>query len=146
MAQVTLTEFLLARIAEDDAMARAATTGPWRYNPGKEWHTDPRTLEQARTGMMTFDGEEFVAAGPDDGDNSTTVGVAATGPADNLQSMDDAAFIAHHDPIRVLAECEAKRAIVFMSEHGCGDDYERVQRALALPYADHPDYLLKWKP
>jgi len=50
------------------------------------------------------------------------------------------------DPDRIQAECEAKRQIVYMTLHGCGDDYERIQRALAALYADHPDYRAKWKP
>jgi len=46
---------------------------------------------------------------------------------------------------RVLAECEAKRRIVALC-----DDYEEpapsVLLALALPYADHPDYDESWRP
>jgi hypothetical protein len=49
-------------------------------------------------------------------------------------------------PDRIVAECEAKRRIVDLTQHGCGDDYERVQRALALPYADHSDYRPEWRP
>ena len=52
--------------------------------------------------------------------------------------------IARHDPARVLADCAAKRWLVDLSVHGCGDDYERVQRALAMPYADRPGYRAEW--
>ena len=57
---------------------------------------------------------------------------------------------------RVLADCEAKRRIVEADPrygnpwNGCGDDcevkaHEWVLRALAAPYADHPDYRQEWQ-
>lgn len=74
-------------------------------------------------------------------------------------------------PARVLAECEAKRQIIELHgddvEHYCptGDDLSvyfnylsgwaeaadnpqlcPTLRALALPYADHPDYREEWRP
>lgn len=58
-------------------------------------------------------------------------------------------------PARVLAECEAKRRIVehYLAElnsHQSGWDARAPQdyplRALALPYADHPDYREEWRP
>jgi Family of unknown function (DUF6221) len=47
---------------------------------------------------------------------------------------------------RLLAECEAKRRIV--REWGQFETYngEGLMQVLALPYADHPDYLPDWKP
>lgn len=111
-----LTEFLLARISEDEATARAAF-----FEPDSEWD-DP--IEGKDTGWVKR--ESIVG---DCGMDETT-----------------AAHMIKWSPARVLVECEAKRTLLFLSEHGCGDDYERVQRALALPYADHPDYLPKWKP
>ena len=89
---MTLTEFLLARIAEDEAMARHSLDGELECLPS----------------LTTKRGDVLY------------VGV---------------------NPARVLAECEAKREILALSEHGCGDDYQRVQHALAIPYADHPDYV-----
>jgi hypothetical protein len=49
----------------------------------------------------------------------------------------------------VLDECAAKRRIVEHCEPdmltlSSGDDY--VLRVLALPYADHVDYLEEWRP
>ncbi|MEU6595061.1 hypothetical protein ABZ923_38690 [Streptomyces sp. NPDC046881] len=61
----------------------AASEGAWWYDPEKMWN-DPG---------LHF-GEEFVAAGPVD----RPVCVAATGPADEPQSMADAAYIACLDP------------------------------------------------
>jgi hypothetical protein len=150
---VTLVEFLLARLDEDEAAARASTPGPWRYNPQKEWHTDLDALRAARAGLPQAGGEEFVGAGP----ITATVGVAATGPADHPQSIADAAHIARHDPARVLAEVAAKRLILEYAPpkaHGTFDDgwrrgqmafHAHTLRLLALPYAGHPDWREEWK-
>lgn len=67
------------------AVARAATPGPWRHDPAKQWHA-PEDLAERRNG------EEFVGAG------KPTIAIAATGPADHSQSMMDADHIALHDP------------------------------------------------
>lgn len=48
-------------------------------------------------------------------------------------------------PRRMEAEAKAKLALLYLSLTGCGDDHERVQRALALPYADHPEYRASWR-
>ena len=99
MGVITLPEFLLARIAEDE-----------------------RRVEFVR---------DFI---PEHGDQGEYI-----------------------DPARVLAECDAKRRIVEMQatndedRHLPGFHYkaqmiERVLHALALPYADHPDYREEWRP
>jgi len=58
-------------------------------------------------------------------------------------------------PARVLAECEAKRRIVEdylaqLNSHQSGWDArtprDYMLRALAQPYADHPDYRTEWRP
>jgi hypothetical protein len=57
-------------------------------------------------------------------------------------------------PQRILAECEAKRRIVGLvgpahderDEPIPGSGLPDVLAALALPYADHPDYREEWKP
>ncbi|MEW2351458.1 DUF6221 family protein [Streptomyces sp. NPDC006684] len=80
--------------------------------------------------------------------------------ADNL----DAAHITRHDPVRTLAEVEAKRALLEL-HHEVEDPQEmqdfcatcdvtgkypeypcQTLRLLALPYADHPDYREEWRP
>ncbi|MFD0209177.1 hypothetical protein ACFVH9_08565 [Streptomyces hirsutus] len=65
------------------ALVNGATGGSWRYRPEKQ-RTDPALRS----------GEEFVAAGP----TGRPVCVAATGPADDPQSMADASYIATVDP------------------------------------------------
>jgi len=100
---MTLTEFLLARTAEDEAVA---------IRGGR--HNAPGAFANDNYGCLLV------------------------------------------DPARVLAECEAKRQIVALhkSEPGqhpdfCGHDLRELPcptlRLLALPYADHPDYLPEWR-
>lgn len=86
-----MTEFLLARIAEDEAVAR-------RAERGREDH--PWVV----TGM------------------------------DNAVGVD-------YNPARVLAECEAKRWLVWTYS-----DYPNMLSILAAIYSDHPDYDEAWKP
>lgn len=68
------------------------------------------------------------------------------------------------DPARVLAECDARRRIVALASWEGSKDSLRdrlfgpaadeafrqgiaaAMRALALPYADHPDYRQEWRP
>lgn len=56
----------------------------------------------------------------------------------------------YHDPARVLAECEAKRRmlpyLVIPAHRLDHCDRCSVLRLLALPYADHGDYDLAWRP
>jgi hypothetical protein len=110
---MTLTEFLLARIAEDEAAAREANKVG-----------DRRGVEVG--------GEVWACQS-----QGWHVGVS---------------------PARVLAECEAKRLIFgatwnlesfdFTTDayrHIVGKQRE-IMHALALPYADHPDYRDEWRP
>lgn len=126
---MTLTEFLLARLDEDEAVARAAVTqegeATWYVAPV---HTAPR-ITRVRTSR----------------DN---VPVALV---EGIEKIHDdthlSEHIARHDPARVLAEVEAKRRIVarLADESSRRYDYDTL-RLLALPYADHPDYDEAWRP
>ena len=122
---MTITEFLLARIAEDEATARATLfEQTWTAHPDE-------------TGQPIRAGRARIA----------TCAQSVMG------------HIARHDPARVLAECEAKRRIVKEVETtrrgqfaapGTGTlalnyGLDSVLRALALPYADHPDYREEWR-
>ena len=131
MGAMTLTEFVLARIAEDEAAAREAMgsgSGQWA-SWNRSWDTSP-TRDLAADGVR-------IAALP--------------------VSIDE--HVCRHDPTRVLAECEAKRRIVEECRLCDLDDfkpgtetwgYRQALRAdvqaLASVYADHPDYLPEWKP
>lgn len=144
-----LTEFLEARISEDEAIARAAIN-PVR--PGIQWVWKHVGEEEGPVWLRTV--EEF----------PTTSGVGDL-PAFPLgyEAVIDRApampHVARWDPARVLAECAAKRAIIALHEAAgvdcrtCGTagehgvDYPcETLRALALPDADHPDYREEWRP
>jgi len=131
---VSLTDFLLARIAEDEGASSSATKAPWI--------DDPSTLAAS------------VYAPVED--------VYVTDPHNWDALSSDTAHIARHDPARVLAECKAKRAIIGASvetlattgsgfpadDSGYGEAHSLASftlRALALPYADHADYCEEWK-
>jgi len=124
MTQVTLTEFLLARIAEDEAVAKVAAVGVI-----DNWESWPES-RAAAVWLVTKHGR---ASGVRKGHHNMRAANAG---------MDECEHIARFDPARVLAECEAKRRIVgLISSPG-----PQALRLLALPYADHPDYLPEWKP
>lgn len=132
---VTLTEFLEARIGEDEQAASASQTQHWEEAEG--------------TGAMILS------------EHAETVVYDEGRP-----SSEEAAHMARWDPARVLAVCEAKRRILDLAAEA--DDIQgdlemelpgswttrrrrpsigdRIRMALALPYADHPDYRDEWRP
>lgn len=131
-------EFLLARIAEDEAVARAATAGPWHWDPpsGEDW---PGSDESLMSSALDEDGHALPVL--------YSWGYDASG----IDGEDgDRAHIVRWDPARVLAECKAKRRIVenhqrhTPGERGYGASREAV-RALASVYADHPDFDPAWR-
>lgn len=124
-ATITLTDFLLARIADDEAVARAANeassgSGPW-------WVDGPAKV--SRKFWIYATGEKF-------------------------QDEATATHIAHHDPTRVIAECASKTIIVKhhgMVAGGkpwCEADGRPwpcdTMRALASVYADHHHFDSSW--
>lgn len=113
---MTITEFLTARIDEDEADARKATPGHWK-------------LWAMQVLADTGGNNEYSEATP----------VADTHSVDQpgLRTF-NANHIARWDPVRVLAECEAKRTIIYLQVP--------VLQYLALAYADHPDYDESWRP
>ncbi|MEV6580249.1 DUF6221 family protein [Streptomyces sp. NPDC051582] len=162
-----LLAFLHARLAEDEAHARAASCGPsgddhWSLD---EWfgREEPHSL---------------IAAG--NANHPTFLGHFTADPVPTAQ----AAHIARHDPARVLAEVEAKRQLlddILRAGHewneedhwyscaaardhegepvcidesraggpcDCGRDeqVERRARLLALPYCGHADFRPEWAP
>lgn len=123
---LTLTEFLLARIAEDEAVARAVAPLGHVIDMGGN-----RLDERWYVSRLRFS--------------------SADGAARSEQDVEATAHYARHDPARVLAECEAKRRIV---ERCSAVDYAMpstrlahgILAELALPYADHPDWREEWRP
>jgi hypothetical protein len=121
----TLTEFLLARIAEDEYAARAFVN---ELGEARRWRCDEVGGTVRRDGVPPFGLSDVEATTP---------------------THLEAAHIARHDPARVLAECEAKRRIVEVALPGERDDAGerfRILRILATVYADHPDYRDEWRP
>lgn len=145
-----ITEFLLARIAEDEAAARASSgstvegqVGSWTLAPGgDEWAAHEGDLEvevlvALRPGLplppRVMEGKWSQLAYWETYDaNSGTFTTV----------MPVAQHIARHDPARVLRECAAKRELVdaWHDEHGGG----HVLKTLAAVYSDHPDYRQEW--
>lgn len=163
MTGPTLSEFLLARLAEDEAAASAVPPLTHNYDMGgnrqDERFTFDRTLPSSADGMGNW--------------------------SEHRGSPTTREHFARHDPARVLADVAAKRAIVELHKswpvrveaepvfepvdytHGdlrmsqqlawmteqeyrtrFGDEPPTgpVLRHLASVYADHPDYREEWKP
>jgi hypothetical protein len=139
----TLTEFLLARIAEDETAARIVDSTRWVTG----------FVRAGRPGKWR--GIEAHAVVDEDTPNIAGV-VDEAGEVARSESASTVAHIARHDPARVLAECEAKRRI--MAAHTPVDDEPdgwcnncdgdgwpcTTMAALALPYADHEAYREEW--
>lgn len=145
-----LVAFLSARLGDDEATAKAASPGPWF-----SWI-------EGRDGRG---GDSFIGT---EGEADLYVSV---GKGYHPKWEADQDFIARHDPARVLAEVEAKRAILAGHApgypvtypkpsgqptcgvcHAGGWDWEPENwpcltvRALAAVYSDHPDYDPAWAP
>jgi len=125
---VTMTEFLLARIAEDEAAARAVQPLGYSIDMGGR-----RNDERWYVARLRFSG--------------------ADGAARAEQDEEASQLFARHDPARVLAECEAKRRIVEGAPRAWDNDLENhhllpagqvILEHLAAVYADHPDYREEW--
>jgi hypothetical protein len=133
---LTLSEFLLARIAEDEAVTREAY--------GVRWEV----IEGVNASQVLVHRAEI----RDDKWRVGHLGHVAT-----VERGHDVDHIARWDPARVLAECQAKLRIVErLTELARAEGDETygaasvaltdTLRLLALPYADHPDYQPEWRP
>jgi hypothetical protein len=125
-AGMDLTEFLAARLGEDEAIARSAADdrAPWQA-----------IITDDRETTHVIDSGEFVIAG--------------------WLSDIDARHIARHDPARVLREIEAGRKMLARYQIalallpgkyklGYCEAYEEVLKICAGRFADHPDYDKAW--
>lgn len=138
----TLAEFLLARIDADERSARAATAGE-----SGVWVDSLAETGDGENIFYTVTDEQRL-----DDDYGYFVDLTARyGKA----GRERAEHIARHDPTRVLAECEAKRAAVEQyvewfnpNTRVDGEISGVVARhilagivpAMAAVYSDHPDY------
>jgi hypothetical protein len=143
----TLTEFLLARIAEDEQAARDASPSPWQYGDIASVAGGTIYDESRRIADVTYE-----QANDHDG---SVVRHLLSDEADA-----NGRHIARHDPARVLRECEAKREIVahyeaYAREADRNPDVfalvkmsEAVEGTLvelARVFRDHPDYREEWR-
>ena len=159
----TLTEFLLARIAEDEAVARACDVPHWRPGDGDVSEGGLYGLEgdgsddQKGWAIAWF---ELGETNPPRADGRPGI----SGANWQRHAHENSVHTARHDPARVLAECEAKRAVIkaawsdhclIEGEWGGGqsqgamsakNDNPAVVEALASVYADHPDFQEAWRP
>jgi len=128
-----LTEFLEARIAEDEEAARACEIPAWE--------------------IVRNDNPPWVKG----------LGIAAMDSTwDACICVADAEHAVRHDPVRVLDECAAKRSILASltstaAAHadethlgqklvlaGMDTGLRLALQALALPYRNHPDFKEDW--
>jgi hypothetical protein len=139
--QVTLADFLLARIAEDEALAQDAAAALSMPEKGPSWHA----VETADEGISVWSG-------------------ALDEHWPSFYETEETKHISRWSPGRVLDECEARRRIVadLLTPSGLdegdtdlawavmnGDRSQQIAittlRLLALPYADHSDYRSEWR-
>lgn len=141
---MTIVEFLEARTAEDEAVAREAIT-PDRPGTHWEWEStadddDPASPRWLRT-VEEFPTTSGVGDLPGFPLHGCTV--------DPSPAMD---HIAHYDPSRALAEVAAKRSLVELygalsAQWAPNVDYGfsyTTLRTLAAIYSSHPDYQKEW--
>jgi hypothetical protein len=165
---MTLTEFLLARIAEDSAIAeRAAAMSP---RPGPPTDLQPE-WEYAEDDAHTWGIRTVATMGNPGYEYHHRITFDQEGLSDSVDE-DAGPHIARFDPARVLRECEAKRRVIELHQsryaspscRECGGFTATSSevagivhrgyltpwpcptlRILALPYADHPDYQQEWR-
>lgn len=147
MTAPDLPAFLLARLAEDEAVARAAADaqGPRWFDEGGVVSSDvePTSAPGHYLDMYAPDGRWMLW----DCEGATSLSVAEP----------TSAHMARHDPARVLADVESKRRVVALHDAWDTEDsgqmapayweapVEAILCALAQPYADHPDFDPSWR-
>ncbi|SES03075.1 DUF6221 family protein [Streptomyces qinglanensis] len=151
-----LVAFLRARLDEDERLARAAA------EPEKwvELNREPRPRWYVQ--LWADPDRVAVIADPESSAFPVVVSIEGMDEGDAQNRID---HIARHDPARVLADIEAKRRVVRYYEDaartlaaaepgtpphdlmtGAMNSLRAALQALALPYADHPDYREEWRP
>lgn len=124
-------EFLLARIAEDEADAEAALTHPAVHLSRPSWiGLAKQTIEWSWHWRVV----NWHPRSPDDRRTAAVI----TGMVETHGAW---------TPERVLAECAAKRAALVAIDHreGFDDAYELILHPMAAVYADHPDFDPTWR-
>ena len=119
----TLPDFLLARIAEDEAAARAALEVDWLWPP----MIDDRDVE----GPGSVSHRAYFA---------TIEHVKRHGP--------DRVLAECEAKRRIVEDCGEilTKDVEFNEKFGRAADARGVLRTIAVVYADHPDYREEWRP
>ncbi|MFE3031594.1 DUF6221 family protein [Streptomyces canus] len=150
--------FLRARYTERRELALAATAGPWEAEI--EFYEPRKPLVQITTGSAPVSQPGYFGVRP-------VAELEGNGDGGVLTAA-DAEYIAAHGPEVVLADLDAKLAV--LDEHpdvndgDCGTCVDgrwgypthggsspqthpcRTLRHLAVPFAAHPDYDERWRP
>ncbi|MFI6368911.1 DUF6221 family protein [Nocardia sp. NPDC050630] len=152
---MTIDEFIRARLAEDETIARAALRHPTKYNP--------ETREHERTG--TDSGEWHTDSYVDPNDKRMVHGASMTIYDEGGHTAEQAAHIAHYDPARELRQVAATRDMFLFilessgmwellvgarppSAEQASADIEKIRavRAMVAVWRNHPDYRPEWSP
>ena len=153
-----LIAFVAARLDEDEAAAKKAVPGPWRW---ADWSATFGTLEQERNTLEHSPGSRpFPAVA--ERDRETTRVLRLEDPLEIDPDQEASAdHIARHDPARALRQVEDGRRLLAAYAEAREPDPEATpqERALrmavaevvrmlvlsrAAVWSDHPDY--KWAP
>lgn len=120
--------FLIERLCEAEAIAAAATEGPWTHEQGVAWVMDDTANAPHAHEVVTSDDHRM--------------GITLTGPYGDGQSRLDARFIADNDPARALRRIRAQIAMLTPMRIV----EPEVMRLMAWEFCDHADYRPEWSP
>lgn len=148
----TIVEFLLARIAEDEAAAAVTPPGSWAVaTVSDDWHSPATHVVEAPAPPPGVPRD-------DQGESNDPVWVVDT------EDEAIARHVARHSHTRVLADCLAKRALVggYAAARAVATEADDLLKAathaavaealfvslstLATVYDDHPDWREEWRP
>lgn len=133
---MTLTDFLLARIAEDAGIAESVAPAPWRT---VDTGDDVVVISQ------DF-GEEVAST-----DSVNVEHIARHDPARVLAECEAKrqiveALIDAEDAVATYNNDDPNNPPAYWQEWGNRHALRLAAELLALPYADHPDYREEWRP
>ena len=131
---MSITEFLRARLDEDEAVARACN--------GPAWSSGDASVGEG--GLYSVDDGWAIAWFKIGTSNEADDGTRQLPrfPILRHSAYENSVHAARHDPARALREVEAKRALLESWESGQGD--WRSLHFLVAVYSDHPDYHPSW--
>lgn len=143
-----LVAFLRARLAEDEATARAATAGPWWLIQNHFEGDNSVQIRSALTELDAVHGQWMLVA---------RLTAQPDTPVTRRRMSADSVFLESMHPGRVLADLEAKRTVVDLCERVAGADARAADvsrrerrhavdllRALAVVYRHHPQFDPDW--